>query len=170
MFRCEACGGDGLIEVGAYRGDEDDADTRPCRLCGGVVTLETYREQVSGERKVTTTFKDEHGQMRTLHEILPPKAGSAAEAGRLLSRLGQTAASAGRSILPLPEGVSYVTGVAQEVPNVQDWAKRTANEYDERLRRENEQRQRDAEVERYESTLRSTDAIMNKFLRDKFGD
>lgn len=34
-MKCEACGGDGLIEYGAYRGTEDDTDTRPCQLCGG---------------------------------------------------------------------------------------------------------------------------------------
>jgi hypothetical protein len=33
---CEACGGDGLIECGAYRGDEG-SDTRTCALCNGVV-------------------------------------------------------------------------------------------------------------------------------------
>lgn len=33
----EACGGDGVIAVGAYRGDET-TETRECRLCGGVVT------------------------------------------------------------------------------------------------------------------------------------
>lgn len=74
MSKCEACGGDGLIEVGAYRGDETP-DTRTCQLCGGVVTLETYREQVSGERKVATVgahldqlaqqagYADIHGMM-----------------------------------------------------------------------------------------------------------
>lgn len=74
-MKCEACGGDGLIEVGAYRGDESDPNTRECRLCGGVVTLEVYREQVSGERKVTTAgahldqlaqragYADIHGMM-----------------------------------------------------------------------------------------------------------
>lgn len=31
--KCEACGGDGLIETGAYRGDQD-SETRPCSLCG----------------------------------------------------------------------------------------------------------------------------------------
>lgn len=34
---CEACGGDGQIEYGAYRGDEA-GPTRECRLCGGVIT------------------------------------------------------------------------------------------------------------------------------------
>lgn len=37
MSKCEACGGDGQIEYGAYRGDED-GPTRECRLCGGIVT------------------------------------------------------------------------------------------------------------------------------------
>jgi hypothetical protein len=31
---CAACGGDGQIEYGAYRGDSGTA-TRECRLCGG---------------------------------------------------------------------------------------------------------------------------------------
>lgn len=39
MSRCEACGGDGQIEVGAYRGDESDTTTRECRLCGGVAQI-----------------------------------------------------------------------------------------------------------------------------------
>jgi uncharacterized Zn finger protein len=34
-MRCEACGGDGLIEHGAYRGDEH-SPVRPCQLCGGI--------------------------------------------------------------------------------------------------------------------------------------
>lgn len=38
---CEACGGDGQIEYGAYRGDESDTTTRRCRLCGGAVTATT---------------------------------------------------------------------------------------------------------------------------------
>lgn len=46
-MKCEACGGDGLIEVGAYRGD-DTTETRECRLCGGVVTLESRRSAVAG--------------------------------------------------------------------------------------------------------------------------
>lgn len=33
-MKCEACGGDGQIEYGAYRGDEA-GPTRECRLCGG---------------------------------------------------------------------------------------------------------------------------------------
>lgn len=37
MPKCEACGGDGQIEYGAYRGDEA-GPTRECRLCGGVIT------------------------------------------------------------------------------------------------------------------------------------
>lgn len=37
MSKCEACGGDGQIEYGAYRGDSD-GPTRECRLCGGAVT------------------------------------------------------------------------------------------------------------------------------------
>lgn len=36
-MKCEACGGDGQIEYGAYRGDEA-GPTRECRLCGGVIT------------------------------------------------------------------------------------------------------------------------------------
>lgn len=37
MSKCEACGGDGQIEYGAYRGDES-GPTRECKLCGGVIT------------------------------------------------------------------------------------------------------------------------------------
>lgn len=33
-MKCEACGGDGQIEYGAYRGDES-GPTRECQLCGG---------------------------------------------------------------------------------------------------------------------------------------
>lgn len=50
---CPACGGDGQIEYGAYRGD-DDTTTRECRLCGGKPTSETYCESVSGSRGVRT--------------------------------------------------------------------------------------------------------------------
>ena len=50
---CECCGGDGLIEYGAYRGD-DDTDTRKCHLCGGTPVINTVRESVSGSRQVLT--------------------------------------------------------------------------------------------------------------------
>lgn len=43
---CSACDGDGLIEVGAYRGDEG-RETRECRLCGGVVTTDGPLEQLA---------------------------------------------------------------------------------------------------------------------------
>lgn len=39
-MKCDACGGDGLIEHGAYRGDESDATTRVCTLCGGTPTVD----------------------------------------------------------------------------------------------------------------------------------
>lgn len=34
---CSACGGDGLIEYGAYRGDVN-TETRECHLCSSVAT------------------------------------------------------------------------------------------------------------------------------------
>jgi hypothetical protein len=50
---CAACGGDGQIEYGAYRGDET-TETRDCQLCGGRPTAEVVRESVSGSRGVNT--------------------------------------------------------------------------------------------------------------------
>lgn len=49
MSKCEACGGDGQIEVGAYRGDENDTTTRECRLCGGVVSISSRYPPLSNE-------------------------------------------------------------------------------------------------------------------------
>lgn len=42
-MKCEACGGDGQIEYGAYRGDEA-GPTRECRLCGGRSSDDTVGE------------------------------------------------------------------------------------------------------------------------------
>ena len=55
MSQCSACGGDGLIEIGAYRGD-DGPDGRPCALCGGKISpqVESVKEQYSGSRRVVT--------------------------------------------------------------------------------------------------------------------
>lgn len=58
-MRCEACGGDGLIEFGAYRGREDDKDTRECRLCGGMITGDVPLEMLSNSAKsASATFSD----------------------------------------------------------------------------------------------------------------
>lgn len=128
-MKCEACGGDGLIEVGAYRGEKTD-ETRECRLCGGVITNATPEWKSYGSQAAART-----------------------------------------GTLTLKESTSGVRRTAITVEDAQEyWARQTAREYDERLRRENERRQQQAEIERYENTIRSTDAIMNEFLRDKFGD
>lgn len=53
---CAACGGDGLIEVGAYRGD-DGPETRECRLCGGYPSgagVIEFKVSESGKRRVET--------------------------------------------------------------------------------------------------------------------
>jgi len=38
-MKCEACGGDGLIEYDGYRGG-NGTETRTCQLCGGTVTVD----------------------------------------------------------------------------------------------------------------------------------
>lgn len=49
-MKCEACGGDGQIEVGAYRGEKTD-ETRECRLCGGTAWVPSLAQVgVSAER------------------------------------------------------------------------------------------------------------------------
>lgn len=151
-MKCEACGGDGLIEVGAYRGD-DSSDTRTCQLCGGVVTLESRREtveswqeSVSGERVTrTTTFKDEQGQMRTLHEV----GVSAEQAGRQLTKLAHATSESGvRLSRPWePEKVSDVKFVPRAMA-----AKEVADEYAQRLNEQNEREQRNAERMRRQQT------------------
>lgn len=50
MSKCEACGGDGQIEYGAYRGEEA-GPTRECRLCGGVFTGDVPLETLSTSAK-----------------------------------------------------------------------------------------------------------------------
>lgn len=45
MSKCEACGSDGQIEYGAYRGEEA-GPTRECRLCGGAVTAYRFAADV----------------------------------------------------------------------------------------------------------------------------
>lgn len=150
MSKCEACGGDGLIEVGAYRGDEDDADTRQCRLCGGVVTLESQRLEVRpGNDSVTaTSFKDEHGQVRTLHEV-----GSAGHAAQQLQQLAHAASESGvRLSRPWePEKASDVKFVPRAMT-----AKEVADNYTQRLNEQNEREQHEAERRQRVSQLKLT--------------
>lgn len=47
---CSACGGDGQIELGAYRGD-DGPEMRECRLCGGVITTDSLIEKFAQAAK-----------------------------------------------------------------------------------------------------------------------
>ena len=73
-MKCEACGGDGLIEVGAYRGD-DSGPTRECRLCGGVVTgtAETERvaERLRALGRAGITLKEStSGVRRTIERVV----------------------------------------------------------------------------------------------------
>lgn len=161
-MKCEACDGDGLIEVGAYRGDEDDVDTRECRLCGGVVSLESRRlaQQVVDEPWETATFKDEHGQMRILREIPASKNGSAVKASEVLSQVAQAAAKAGDSIerwaaiSPVAVGQSvWVAGERVINTSKKPWnAEDIAREYSQRLNEQNEREQENAERIRRQQT------------------
>lgn len=114
---CEACGGDGLIEVGAYRGDEG-SETRECRLCGGTATAPLVSSL---------------GQLGV----------SAEGAAQALGKLSQT----GLTLKESTSGVRRTVGVLV-IDEAQDWAKRHAAEWDEKLRRENERQQRETERKR----------------------
>ena len=132
MSTCEACGGDGLIEVGAYRGDADDTTTRECRLCGGVVTASgvgTICPIGAGQLGVTVdeiSFKDEQGQLRTNREVAPIE-----QASERLIHMGQAATIAGVTMLNF--------GPQSKTPQ------KVAAEYAARLNTDNERRQRESE-------------------------
>lgn len=124
---CEACGGDGQIEVGAYRGD-DSPDTRECRLCSGKVTM----------------------------TAMPTSAENAAVALQRLGQAA-TATGASMTQSPqgctLVHKSSYSGScevdfeVRRERPRApQD----VAREYSERLHAENERQQRGAETHRHQ--------------------
>lgn len=86
-MKCEACGGDGLIEVGAYRGDENDSTTRPCQLCGGVVTGTVGAEM---DRLAQNAGHDNFAAMVDAKAATPSSA--------VLSNLGQSALEASAAI------------------------------------------------------------------------
>lgn len=146
-MKCEACGGDGLIEVGAYRGDEDDPNTRECRLCGGVVALETRRlaQQVATEDWETVSFKDEHGQMRTLHEV-----GSADHAAQQLKQLAHVSSESGARIKDFV--LTLNTSAVQPPPSRSQTPQDVAREYAQRLNEQNKRQQQDAERMRRQAT------------------
>lgn len=117
---CEACGGDGQIEVGAYRGD-DSPDTRECRLCGGVVTA-----TLSSSETVGTAFS-RLGQAAT-------------KAGTEISQLVHLSSHSGSRT---PD-IDY-KGFLNTDPR--PWKPEdVAREYAERLNADNERRQREAEA------------------------
>lgn len=71
-MKCEACGGDGLIEVGAYRGD-DSAETRSCTLCGGRSTgnaVDALPELNAAAIKAGEAITSEHDKTRFLSDVM----------------------------------------------------------------------------------------------------
>lgn len=86
-MKCDACGGDGLIEYGAYRGDESDA-TRVCTLCGGVPTIEPTRAAIpenaypQGSGKVSCYFGSASSVMAR-SDVGKPRNGKPKDAGHI---------------------------------------------------------------------------------------
>lgn len=80
-MKCEACGGDGQIEYGAYRGDES-GPTRECKLCGGVMTTSP-----------------------TVVDIAGSLGASAQSASAGLTRLAHASAKAGLTLMSSASGV-----------------------------------------------------------------
>lgn len=115
---CEACGGDGQIEYGAYRGD-DSTETRECRLCGGAVTVYSAGTDVVGT-----------------------VGSSAASAGESLKRLGQAATKAGASFY-----VGRLYDSQQRIVALK-LARKVAAERLEQVRQEREQLERAVESDR----------------------
>lgn len=140
---CEACGGDGQIEYGAYRG-ESDGPTRECRLCGGVVTatgVGTIYPIGAGQVSVITdevSFKDERGEKRIIREIAP------------INQLAHMASQSGERVRDL------IISTARTPQDV-------AREYAERLNVENERWQREAEAQ--EAKIRKQDEELRRVMR-----
>lgn len=125
MSTCEACGGDGLIEVGAYRGDEMDTATRECRLCGGAVTTTGYVFAREQEESTDTLIR------------LSSFGTAAVYAAEELQRLAATSLVHRSS----ESGKRTVDTVIQSALTPAD----IAAEYTARLNAENERSQREAE-------------------------
>lgn len=143
-MKCEACGGDGQIEYGAYRG-ENDGPTRECRLCGGAVTatgIGTIYPIGAGQVGVVTSevsFKDEHGQKRISREIAP------------VEQLVHRTSTSGSRVTDM-----VITTTARSPEDV-------AREYAERLHAENERWQREAEAQ--EAKIRKQDEELRRVMR-----
>lgn len=140
-MKCEACGGDGLIEVGAYRGDENDTTTRECRLCGGAITRDTPLEQLAHAATAAGA------SVSQVVEVLPRLIESTSGARRIVhattsARFSMTKNALGfyESDEPVPLPTRDKTAEAREI-----------------------------KFERTMSA-RNADDEMNKFLRDNFKD
>lgn len=120
-MKCEACGGDGQIEYGAYRGDES-GPTRECRLCGGVMT--TTPTVVDIADSLSASAQSASGGLTQLaHKV--------SESGKRLTDLVITTAV-------YPSGTGQTQ--AREVKPHKS-AKEQAAERLEQLRQENERKQ-----------------------------
>lgn len=146
-MKCEACGGDGLIEVGAYRGDEDDNTTRPCQLCGGVVTGTVGAEL---DRLAQNAGHDNFAAMVDTKAVTP--------SSTALSKLGQSALEAGAAIRGLGATMTQNTHGFYES--------------DEPVPLPTRDKTVEAREDKFERTVsaRNADDEMNKFLRDNFKD
>lgn len=125
MSKCEACGGDGQIEYGAYRGDES-GPTRECQLCDGVITTSPTVADVVGSVGVSAQSAGA-GFQRLAHSV--------SESGKRLTDLVVTTAV-------YPSGERQVR--TREVRPYKT-ARELADERLEQLRLENERRQIEAE-------------------------
>lgn len=152
MSKCEACGGDGQIEVGAYRGDEDDSNTRPCQLCGGVVTGTVGAEL---DQMAQNAGHEDFAAMVDAKAATPSSTAA-------LSRLSHSASEAGARIRDL---VISISGTMM-----------TRNAYgfyeSEKPVPLPSARADNTEKIKFERTIsaRNADDEMNKFLRDNFRD
>lgn len=164
-MKCEACGGDGQIEYGAYRGDES-GPTRECRLCGGVMT--------------TTP---------TVIDIADSLSASAQSASGGLTQLAHKVSESGKRLTDLVVTTSAITPkeryhrLETNHQNALWTAKQVADQRLEQLRLENEREQArveslEARRAKIESELRllelqrgtyiakGTENIVNKYEED----
>lgn len=158
-MKCEACGGDGLIEYGAYRGDAN-SETRECRLCGGPTA---HDECDTG----AISFKDEKGVKRIQRTLAATGfSRSMAQKVDYPTGAGGTFQLTGNRLrlISSESGSREVVTELKTEPAPPEWpdddhgpiASRSwnpadvAREYAQRLHAENERRQREAEVKRHE--------------------
>lgn len=141
---CAACGGDGQIGYGEYRGEEA-GPTRECRLCGGVITatdVGTIYPIGAGQVGIVmgeVSFKDERGQKRISRELAP------------VERLVHRVSTSGSRITDL-----VITPTARTPEDI-------ACAYAERLNAENEREQRKAEAR--EARIRKQDEEFRRTMR-----